>query len=64
MLDKQITNIAMDDINEFMNRVSFRNKRGYSNYNSFSVNSPRDEFMVDIVEMVFLMVNTSILYLY
>ena len=30
-------NIIIDDINKCMNKVSFRNKKGYSNYNSFSV---------------------------
>ena len=51
---KQISkHITMDDINRFMNKVSFRNKKGYSNYNSFIVNFPRDEFMVGIAEMVF-----------
>ena len=49
---KQINrNIAMDDIHKFMNKVSFRNKKGYSNYKPFIVNFPRDEFIVDIVEM-------------
>ena len=37
-----------------MNRVSFRNKERYSNYNSFIVNFPRDEFLVDIAEMGYL----------
>ena len=37
----------MDDMNKYMSDVSFRNKKGYSNYNSFIVNFPRDEFMVD-----------------
>ena len=41
----------MDDINNFMNKLTFRNKKGYSNYNSFIVNFPRDEYMVDIAEM-------------
>ena len=27
------TNVTMDDINRFMTKVSFRNKKGYSNYN-------------------------------
>ena len=44
----------MDDVRKFMNRVSVRNKKGYSNYNSFIVNFPKDEFMVDIAEMGFL----------
>ena len=47
-------NIIMDDITKLMNRVSFRNKPGYSNYNSFIVNCPREEFMVDIAEMRYL----------
>ena len=50
-IDKSIT---MDDINKFMDNVSFRNKKGYSNYNSFIVNFPRDEFMVDLIELGFL----------
>ena len=50
-IDKSIT---MDDINKFMNKVSFRNKKGYTNYNSFVVNYPRDEFMVDLIELGFL----------
>ena len=50
-IDKSIT---MDDINKFMNKVSFRNKKGYTNYNSFIVNYPRDEFMIDLIEMGFL----------
>ena len=49
-IDKSIT---MDDINKFMDNVSFRNKKGYSNYNSFIVNFPRDEFMVDLIELGF-----------
>ena len=44
----------MDDINKFMNKVSFRNKKGYNNYNPFIVNFPRDEFIVDIAELGFL----------
>ena len=52
---KQInTNITMDDTNKFRNKVSFRNKKGYSNYNSCIVNFPMDECMVDIAEMGFL----------
>ena len=52
---KQINkHITMDDINRFMKRVSFRNKKGNSNCNSFIVKSPRDEFMVDITEMMYL----------
>ena len=43
--------ITMDDINKFMNKVTFRNKEGYRNYNSFTVNFPWDEYMVDIAEM-------------
>ena len=31
-------NITTDDINKFMNTVPFRNKKGYSNHNSFIVN--------------------------
>ena len=50
-IDKSIT---MDDINKFMNKVPTRNKKGYTNFNSFIVNFPRDEFMVDIAEMGFL----------
>ena len=49
-IDKSIT---MDDINKFMNKVSFRNKKGYTNYNSCVVNYPRDEFMVDLMELGF-----------
>ena len=49
-IDKSIT---MDDINKFMDNVSFRNKKRYSNYNSFIVNFPRDEFMVDLIELGF-----------
>ena len=41
MLDKN-KNTTMDDINKFMNKVSLRNKKGYSNYNAFIVNFPRD----------------------
>ena len=37
-----------------MNKVSFRHKKGYSTYNSFIVNLPRDEHMVDIAEMRYL----------
>ena len=37
-----------------MNKVTFRNKQGYSNYNSFTVNFPRGEFIVDIAEMGYL----------
>ena len=37
-----------------MNRVACRHKNGYSNYNPFIVNFPRDEFMVDIAEMDYL----------
>jgi hypothetical protein len=33
--------------------VSFRNKKGHSNYNPFTVNFLGDEFMVDIAEMGF-----------
>ena len=44
----------MDDINKFMNKVSFRNQKGYRNYDSFIVNFPKDEFMVDIAEMGYL----------
>ena len=44
----------MDDINKFMNKVSLRNKKGYRNYNSYVVNFPRDEFMMDIAELGFL----------
>ena len=44
----------MDDIYRFMNKVSFGNRKGYSNYNSFIVNFPRDEVMVDKAEMGFL----------
>ena len=40
----------MNDINKFMNEVSYRNKKGYSNYNSFIVNFP----MVDIAELGYL----------
>ena len=47
-------NITMDDINKFMNKVSFRNKKGYSNYTSFIVNFPRDEYLVDIADMGYL----------
>ena len=55
----------MDDINTCMNKVTFRNKKGYSNYNSFIVNFPRDEFLVDVAEFFFLkkMVNTIICFL-
>ena len=46
---KQINkNVAIDDINKFMDKVSFRSKKGYTIYKSFIVNFPRDEFMVDI----------------
>ena len=52
---KQINkNVTMDDINKFMNKVSFRNKKGCDNYKSFTVNFPRDEFIVDIAEMRYL----------
>ena len=51
---KRIKNTTMDDINKSMNRVSFRNTKGYSNFNSFIVNFPRNEFMVDIAEMGYL----------
>ena len=50
-IDKSIT---IDDINKFMNKVSFRNKKEYTNYNSFVVNYPRDEFMIDLIELGFL----------
>ena len=53
----------MDDINKFMNKVSFRNKNGYSNYNSFIVNFPRDEYLVDIAEMGYLKGSYSYLFL-
>ena len=43
--------ITVDDVNKCMNTVSFRNKKGYSNYNSFIANFPKDEFLVDIAEM-------------
>jgi len=46
--------INVDDINRFMSKVSFKNKKGYSNYNSFIVKLPRDELIVDIAEMSFL----------
>ena len=60
---KQINkNITMDDINKFINEVSFRNKKGYSNYNAFIVNFPREEFMVDIAEMRYL--NGKYMYLF
>ena len=52
--------ITMDDINKFMNKVSFRNKKGYTNYNSCVVNYPRDEFMVYLIELGFQKVNTII----
>ena len=45
---------TMDDIKKFVNKVSFRNKKGYTNYNSLIVNFPRDEFLVDIAEIRFL----------
>ena len=44
----------MDDINRFMNQVSFGSKKRYTNYNESIVNSPRDEFMVDIAELRYL----------
>ena len=44
----------MDDINKFMGKVSFRNKKGYNNYNSCIVNILRDEYLVDIAEMGYL----------
>ena len=44
----------MDDKNKFMNKISFRNKKGGSNYNSFIVNFPRGESMVDIAEVRYL----------
>ena len=37
-----------------MNKVLFRNKKGFINYNSFLVNFPRDEYMVHIAEMKYL----------
>ena len=37
-----------------MNEVSFRYRKGYGNYNSFIVNFPRDEYMMDIAEMRYL----------
>ena len=43
--------ITVDGKNKCMNRVSFRNKKGYTNYNSFIVNFPRDELLVDIADM-------------
>jgi hypothetical protein len=43
----------MYNINKLMNEVSFRKKKGNTNYNSFTVNFPRDEFLVDIAEMRF-----------
>ena len=52
----------MNDKNKFMNKVSFRYKKGYGNYNSYIVNFPRDEFMVDIAEMRCL--NGKHMYLY
>ena len=50
-IDKSIT---MDAINKFMNKVSFRNKKGYTSHNLFVVHYPRDEFMVDLIELWFL----------
>ena len=47
-------NITMGEINKLMNRVSFRSKKGYSDYNSFIANFPRDEYTVDIAEMRYL----------
>ena len=44
----------MDDINKFVNKVTFWNKQGYNNCNSCIVNFPRDEFMVDIADMGYL----------
>ena len=44
----------MDDINRFINQVTFRNKKGYSDYISFVVDFPRGEFMVDIADMSYL----------
>ena len=55
--------IIMDDTHKFMNKISFRNKNGYSNYNSFIVTFPRDEFMVDIAEIGYVKVHT-IIYFY
>ena len=55
-------NITMDDINRFMNKFSFRNKKGYSNYKSFIVNFPRHEFMVDKADMRYL--NGKCMYLF
>ena len=57
MLNK---NITMDHINEFMNKVSFRTKKGYTNYNYFIVKSPKDEYMVDLIELGFKKVNIII----
>ena len=37
-----------------MNKVTFRNKERYINYDSFTVNSPGGEFMADITEMGYL----------
>ena len=60
---KQINkHITMDYINKFMKQVSSRNKKGYSNYNSFIFKFPRDEFMVDITEMRYL--NGKYIYLF
>ena len=46
--------ITMDDIKKSMNKVTFRNKKGYSNYNAFTVNFFRDDSIVDIAEIGFL----------
>ena len=54
MLNKYIRYVIIDAINKFMNKVSLRNKKGYTTYNSFIVNFPRDEFIVDIAELGFL----------
>ena len=54
MQNKYIKYVIMDDINRFMNQVSFGSKKRYTNYNESIVNSPRDEFMVDIAELRYL----------
>jgi len=54
MLDKQIDMLLWMRCINLRTKFHLETKNAYSNYNSFTVNFPRGELMVDVAEMGYL----------